>query len=172
MFQNVSEPSLGSTVRLDTRYGSFEACHLMAVDREGILMRPLGARGSAPVLRIQSSCVFSESLNTIDCDCALQLNASMKRVQLDGGVVLYLYEEGRGAGLKTKMEAIHLQQVHSIGSKEAYRKARARTRSARKLLFRTAGSRCVLRRTRLGVVVQQPLESEAVESRRRAHQPD
>jgi GTP cyclohydrolase II len=74
------------------------------------------------LLRIQSSCLFSEALNTLDCDCALQLEESMRRVAERGGVVIYLYEEGRGAGLKSKIEGIRLQQALGITSKQAYQR--------------------------------------------------
>jgi len=71
-------------------------------------------------VRVQSSCLFSESLLAKDCDCASQLHESLKIIAREGGIVIYLYEEGRGAGLKHKIAAISLQQRHHIDTGTAF----------------------------------------------------
>ncbi|KQY55814.1 hypothetical protein ASD11_15025 [Aeromicrobium sp. Root495] len=90
--------------------GRLKLKHVTDGSREGVLA--IGERtGPGPLLvRIQSSCVFSESFGAIDCDCASQLNESLSIIREHGGYVLYLYEEGRGAGLQNKVKAIELQQ--------------------------------------------------------------
>jgi len=59
---------------------------------------------SAPLLaRVHSSCVTSECLMGCDCDCAEQLEGALTTMALEGrGVVFYLMQEGRGAGLTAK----------------------------------------------------------------------
>jgi len=75
-----------------------------------------------PFLRIHSSCVFSESLNAIDCDCARQLNASLKHIREHGGILIYLYQEGRGIGLSGKIRAIRLEQETGCDTAESFRR--------------------------------------------------
>lgn len=87
----------------------------------GLVVRPSTASAAEPVLlRIQSSCVFSESLGAIDCDCASQLAESRRLVNEQGGVLIYLYEEGRGAGLRSKFQSIELQGIKGVGTGVAY----------------------------------------------------
>jgi len=60
--------------------------------------------GRAPLLaRVHSSCVTSEALGACDCDCAGQLEASIRAIAGAGrGVLFYLFQEGRGAGFAAK----------------------------------------------------------------------
>ncbi|WP_240668639.1 GTP cyclohydrolase II RibA [Piscinibacter defluvii] len=76
---------------------------------------------AVPFLRIHSSCLFSESLHSIDCDCALQLAKSLETISKVGGAVVYLYQEGRGLGLFQKVVAISKQQELGVETAEAYR---------------------------------------------------
>lgn len=65
----------------------------------------LGAlEGPEPLLaRVHSSCVTSEVLGACDCDCAAQLGAALAAIAEAGrGVLFYLCQEGRGAGLAAK----------------------------------------------------------------------
>ncbi len=59
---------------------------------------------SAPLLaRVHSSCVTSECLMGCDCDCAEQLEGALETISSEGrGIVFYLMQEGRGAGLTAK----------------------------------------------------------------------
>jgi GTP cyclohydrolase II len=66
--------------------------------------------------------VFSEALTAIDCDCAEQLYQSLALIAAHSGLVIYVYEEGRGAGLSAKFAAIALQQSEGIDTAEAFRR--------------------------------------------------
>lgn len=72
------------------------------------------------LVRVQSSCMFSESLGAIDCDCNMQLKESIRRVKEEGGFVIYLFEEGRGIGLEEKFRAVRLQQQTGVDTGQAY----------------------------------------------------
>jgi GTP cyclohydrolase II len=72
-------------------------------------------------VRVQSSCLFGESFGAVDCDCADQLRASLGVVASEGGILVYLYEEGRGVGLKKKIEAIGVQQRLGCDTASAFR---------------------------------------------------
>jgi GTP cyclohydrolase II len=60
--------------------------------------------GAEPLLaRVHSSCVTSEALGARDCDCAGQLHAALGALAAARrGVLFYLFQEGRGAGIAAK----------------------------------------------------------------------
>jgi len=60
--------------------------------------------GAEPLLaRVHSSCLTSECLMGRDCDCAEQLEGALATIAAAGrGIVIYLIQEGRGAGLTAK----------------------------------------------------------------------
>lgn len=73
-----------------------------------------------PLLRIHSSCLFSESFRSTDCDCALQLEEALSVIAKTGGAIVYLYQEGRGHGLFKKVAAIATEQQLGLDTAEAF----------------------------------------------------
>jgi GTP cyclohydrolase II len=65
-----------------------------------------------PLLRLHSQCFTGEILGSLRCDCHDQLQMAMRAIAEEGrGLVVYEYQEGRGIGLMTKLEAYELQDV-------------------------------------------------------------
>jgi GTP cyclohydrolase II len=74
-----------------------------------------------PIVRFQSSCVFGEAFHAIDCDCGAQLDAVVKLIGTEGGILIYTWEEGRGTGIVDKLRAIYLQQSQGLSTAEAFK---------------------------------------------------
>lgn len=92
--------------RLATRHGEF-VLHLfrdLAEARVAMVLARGDVEAPEPLLaRVHSSCLTSEGLMGCDCDCAEQLDGALARIAEAGrGLVVYLMQEGRGAGLSAK----------------------------------------------------------------------
>lgn len=61
-------------------------------------------------VRIHSECMTGEVFGSTKCECAEQLDYSMKWVQDHPGIIVYLRQEGRGIGLVEKLKAYNLQE--------------------------------------------------------------
>lgn len=62
-----------------------------------------------PFVRIHSECVTGDCLSSLRCDCGSQLDNALKFIEKEGGVILYLRQEGRNIGLSWKVNAYELQ---------------------------------------------------------------
>jgi 3,4-dihydroxy 2-butanone 4-phosphate synthase/GTP cyclohydrolase II len=99
--------------RIPTDFGDFKAVAYESFDGRMHVALVMGEPGGKDnvLVRVHSECFTGDVLRSSRCDCGSQLHESMRRIAEAGeGVVVYIRgHEGRGIGLRHKLDAYALQ---------------------------------------------------------------
>ncbi len=93
---------------LPTKFGQFKIQAFKEKDKEHLVIFT-DKLPKISIVRVHSECLTGDTLGSLKCDCGEQLEVALKIINQNGGMVIYLRQEGRNIGLLNKVNAYSLQ---------------------------------------------------------------
>lgn len=97
-----------------TEYGLFRMLAFSSSDKDWMPHMVLVAENTdfsnIVNVRFHSECITGEVFHSKKCECGQQLSSAMQYIQKNGGVIIYLRQEGRNIGIINKLKAYALQE--------------------------------------------------------------
>ena len=105
---------LQAEANVPTEYGQYRMMAFSDNDQDWMPHMAIIAENtdfSLPVnVRFHSECITGEVFHSRKCECGQQLDAAMQYIQINGGIIIYLRQEGRNIGIINKLKAYALQE--------------------------------------------------------------
>lgn len=106
--------NIQAQANVPTEFGEFKMMAFSEDDKNWMPHMALIAKNTdleKPVnVRIHSECITGEVFHSQKCECGQQLNSAMQYMQKNGGIIIYLRQEGRNIGIINKLKAYALQE--------------------------------------------------------------
>ncbi|WHF50532.1 GTP cyclohydrolase II [Chryseobacterium gotjawalense] len=97
-----------------TEYGEFRMIAFSESDQDWMPHMAIIAKNTdftQPInVRFHSECITGEVFHSKKCECGQQLDAAMSFMHKNGGIIIYLRQEGRNIGIINKLKAYALQE--------------------------------------------------------------